>query len=113
MVMDTLGLALCVALTYSVRHQPNMRMLLPLLMFPVLVSIDLACIYRELKATHLSTLNRERAELLAERWLLDGRVFTAKQVSPYALSDDIRVLQLIKETHLLLHTKDLIDKKMS
>ena len=58
-----------------------MRLLLPLLSFPVLVSADLLCIYQELKATHLNTLNRERAELLAERWLLDGLIFTAKEAS--------------------------------
>lgn len=80
MVMDTLGLALCVGLTYSVRHQPKLRLLLPLLTFPFLVSTDLLCIYQELKATHLNTLNRERAEIVAERWLLDGKTFTAKEV---------------------------------
>ena len=85
MVMDSLGLALCVFLTYSVRHQPKMRLLLPLFTFPVLVSIDLVCIYHELKATHLTTLNRERAELVAERWLQDGRVFTAKEVETVAI----------------------------
>lgn len=81
MVMDTLGLALCVGLTFSVRQHPKLRLLLPLLTFPFLVTTDLLCIYQELKATHLSTLNRERAELLAERWLLDGLIFTAKEVS--------------------------------
>lgn len=80
MVMDSLGLALCVALTYSVRHQPRMRLLLPLLTFPFLALVDLACIYHELKATHLTTLNRERAELVAERWLVDGKIFSAKEV---------------------------------
>ena len=81
MVMDTLGLAACVGLTFSVRRYPQLRLLLPLLTFPFLVIVDLLCIYQELKATHLSTLNRERAEILAERWLLDGLIFTAKEVS--------------------------------
>ena len=80
MVMDTLGLAICVGLTFSVRRHPQLRLLLPLLTFPFLVVLDLLCIYQELKATHLRTLNRERAEILAERWLLDGLIFTAKEV---------------------------------
>ena len=82
MVMDTLGLALCVGLTYSVRYNPRGRMLLPLIAFPVLSVIDLWCIFRELKATHLRTLNRERAEMVAERWLADRTVFTAAEVRP-------------------------------
>ena len=80
MVMDTLGLAFCVGLTYCVRRHARMRLLLPLLTFPILVSADLLCIYHELKATHLNTLNRERAEIVAERWLLDGKIFSAKEV---------------------------------
>ena len=80
MVMDTLGLALCVGLTFAVRNNPRGRMLLPLCAFPVLGATDLFCIFRELKATHLRTLNRERAEMVAERWLADGTVFTAEEV---------------------------------
>lgn len=80
MVMDTLGLALCVGLTYAVRNKPRGRMLLPLCSFPLLVAVDLFCIFQELKATHLRTLNRERAEMVAERWLSDGTVFSAAQV---------------------------------
>ena len=81
MVMDTLGLAICVGLTYAVRHRPRSRLLLPICSFPLLVCMDLICIFHELKATHLHTLNRERAELIAERWLSDGHIFNAKEVS--------------------------------
>ena len=80
MVMDTLGLALCVGLTYAVRNNPRGRLLLPLLAFPVLGAGDLFCIFHELKATHLRTLNRERAEMVAERWIADGTIFTAREV---------------------------------
>lgn len=80
MVMDTLGLALCVTLTYAVRHNPRGRMLLPICAFPALAAVDLFCIFQELKATHLRTLNRERAEMVAERWLADGTIFSASQV---------------------------------
>jgi hypothetical protein len=43
--------------------------------------MDLTCIFHELKATHLHTLNRERAELIAERWIADGVIFDAKEVT--------------------------------
>jgi hypothetical protein len=33
---------------------------------------DLVCIWRELKAVQLRSLNRERAEMVIERWLLRG-----------------------------------------
>jgi hypothetical protein len=34
----------------------------------------------ELKAVELKLLNRERSEMLAERWLRTGRAFTASEV---------------------------------
>lgn len=43
---------------------------------------DLTSIYKELKSLQLRTMNRERAEMLAERWLASGSndVATAAQV---------------------------------
>lgn len=84
MVMDTLGLALCVALTYGVRHSQKGRIMLPLVMFPFLAAVDLLCIFKELKATHLRSLNQERTEILAEEWLTSGAVLSPQQVLFYA-----------------------------
>eukprot|EP00967_Tisochrysis_lutea_P103714 scaffold156782_cov19-Tisochrysis_lutea.AAC.1 len=48
--------------------------LLPLAAYPFLAVGDCYCIYRELKAVQLRTLNRERAELVAEQWVKMGKV---------------------------------------
>jgi hypothetical protein len=80
MVMDTLGLVICVALLKAVENHPRVRALLPLTVLPVVGAGDLCCIYKELKAIHLRTLNRERAEMVAESWLATGRVPTAEEV---------------------------------
>ena len=80
MVMDTVGLLACVALMSAVRARPRAQRLLPLAMLPVLAAGDLWSIWHELKAIHLRSLNRERAEMIAEAWLRRGRVPTARQV---------------------------------
>lgn len=80
MVMDTLGLAICVALTYGVRKSHKGRVALPLIMFPFLATMDLLCIFKELKATHLRSLNQERTEILAEKWLQSGIALSPKEV---------------------------------
>ena len=41
---------------------------------------DLVCIYHELKSIELRTLNRERSEMLVERWLSTGEVASAAVV---------------------------------
>jgi hypothetical protein len=69
MVMDTLALAVSASANYLLRHQEARRMMLPLVAFPICAVGDLYCIYRELKAVQLRTLNRERGEMIAERWL--------------------------------------------
>ena len=96
MVMDTLGLALCVALTYSVRNSKKGRVLLPLAMFPCLAIADLFCIFKELKATHLRSLNQERTEILAQTWLQTGIVLSSKEVHfhCYAVHSLICLLKL-------------------
>jgi hypothetical protein len=69
MVMDTLALAVSASANYLLRHQEARRMMLPLVAFPICAVGDLFCIYRELKAVQLRTLNRERGEMITERWL--------------------------------------------
>lgn len=56
--------------------------LLPLAAYPFLAVCDVYCIYRELKAVQLRTLNRERAELVAEQWVKLGKVPPTEEVSP-------------------------------
>lgn len=80
MVMDTLGLASCVALTWAVRNSQQARFWLPLAVLPVCGLGDLASIYAELKSVHLRILNKERAELICESWLASGTVPSARQV---------------------------------
>jgi glutamate N-acetyltransferase/amino-acid N-acetyltransferase len=74
MVMDTLALAVSATANYVLRHQESRRMLLPLVAFPLCGVADLFCIYHELKAVQLRSLNRERAEMVAEFWLNQGKV---------------------------------------
>ena len=49
-------------------------MMLPLVAFPICGLLDLFCIYHELKAVQLRSLNRERAEMVAQHWLEQGKV---------------------------------------
>lgn len=57
--------------------------LLPLAAYPFLAVCDVYCIYRELKAVQLKSLNRERAELVAEQWVKMGRVPPSEEVSGF------------------------------
>ena len=43
--------------------------------------MDLYCIYRELKAVQLTTINKERAEIIADHWINHGSVPGTKYVS--------------------------------
>lgn len=81
MVMDNIGLAAAVGLTYLCRHTEAARRALPLVMFPLLAAGDLWAIYSELRSIHLRTLNKERAEIIAQHWLREGRVPSPRQVS--------------------------------
>lgn len=49
-------------------------------MFPLLAGGDLWAIRAELRSIHLRTLNKERAEIIAQHWLREGRVPTPRQV---------------------------------
>lgn len=69
MVVDTLALGVSAWLTHVVRHNPSWQLLLPLLAYPVCAVGDVLSIYMELKAIQLRTVNRERAELIAEVWI--------------------------------------------
>jgi hypothetical protein len=94
MVVDTFGLAACVAImrggaqrvaaktaaagvvaaaTGAAAAAVPATAALPWLFLPMLAVGDLTSIYHELKAVHLRTLNRERAELATAGWLGSGR----------------------------------------
>ncbi|GBF91115.1 hypothetical protein Rsub_04784 [Raphidocelis subcapitata] len=81
MVMDTLALAVCSGANYLLRHQEARRRLLPLLAFPIFTLGDLVCIYYELKAVQLRTLNRERTDTLAQAWVESGQIPSFKSVA--------------------------------
>jgi hypothetical protein len=81
MVVDTLALTLSAALTFMVRSNDRARMLLPLAVFPICAAGDLFSIWHELKSVQLSTLNRERAEMVANTWLETGEVPSMAEVS--------------------------------
>jgi hypothetical protein len=72
--MDTLALAVSASANYILRHKEAQRMMLPLVAFPICGLLDLFCIYHELKAVQLRSLNRERAEMVAQHWLEQGKV---------------------------------------
>jgi glutamate N-acetyltransferase/amino-acid N-acetyltransferase len=73
MVMDTAALAVSAGATYATRNVSEaLRLRLPLLVFPFLAAADVFSIHRELKAIQLRSLNRVRAEMVAERWLDAG-----------------------------------------
>lgn len=81
---DNLGLALAVCatgLTGKLKAAGNARIILPLVAFIPLCSIDLYCIYRELKAVQLKTINRERGEIIAEGFVRNGKVPSFKVVA--------------------------------
>lgn len=76
MLADNLGLGLAVLATGLTGKiaSANARILLPLIAFVPLCSLDLYCIYRELKAVQLKTINRERGELIAEGFVARGQI---------------------------------------
>eukprot|EP00899_Mesostigma_viride_P029096 jgi/Mesvir1/9371/Mv08986-RA.1 len=80
-IADNLGLGIAILLTNACRGDERKRMALALGSFPILAGIELCAMYREIKAVELKTLNKERAELIAEHWLARGRVPDPKEVS--------------------------------
>lgn len=81
MAIDTLGLALAVSLNLAVRRNATYARMLPLAMFPILIPGDLYAIYHELRSVHLRTLNKERAEFVAECFVNSGNIPTPEVVS--------------------------------
>ncbi|KAG1673256.1 hypothetical protein FOA52_002536 [Chlamydomonas sp. UWO 241] len=83
MVVDMLALAVSAAFMYTVRNSERARMVVPLLAFPLLAAADIWSVYHEIKAIQLKVLNRERAEMVADRWLAEGarHMPTAAQIS--------------------------------
>ena len=61
--------------------QSKLRLILPLIVFPPLATIDLVAIYREMKSVELKTMNKERAEIAASRFVTVGEVPTPKEMS--------------------------------
>ena len=84
---DNVGLAFAVGLTAftnggkMAEAYPALRTALPLAAFVPLAAVDLYCIYRELKAVNLKTVNKERGEIIAEAFVRDGRVPTPRRVA--------------------------------
>ena len=80
---DNLGLGLAVVATSFTGKiaSANARLVLPLVAFVPLAFTDLYCIYRELKAVQLKTINRERGEIVAELFVKNGRVPSFKTVA--------------------------------
>ena len=80
---DNLGLGAAVAATSLVGRAASSkaRLVLPLLAFAPLACADLYCIYRELKAVQLKTINRERGEIVAELFVKHRAVPSFKTVA--------------------------------
>ena len=55
-------------------HVPDALASCAQVMYPVCLVLDMIFIFHELKAIHLRTLNRERAEMLADRYVSIGTV---------------------------------------
>ena len=87
MLADNVGLAFAVGLSAFTNGGkmaeaiPSLRTALPLVAFVPLAAVDLYCIYRELKAVNLKTVNKERGEIIAEAFVRDGRVPTPRRVA--------------------------------
>lgn len=81
MVVDMASLAVSASIMFMIRGSERMRMMLPLCLYPVLAVADLYAIYHEIKAIELKTLNRERAEMVADRWLETGVIPSVSQIS--------------------------------
>ena len=80
MVMDTVALLVSAGLTYALRSNERALLLLPLCAFPVCAAGDLLGIWHELKSVQLSSINRERAEMIADTWLATGQIPSMAEV---------------------------------
>ena len=75
---DNIGLALAVGAAKAVSKvatvRPEIRRALPVFAFGPLAALDLICIYKELKAVQLRTINKERAEIIAEAFVKEREI---------------------------------------
>jgi len=84
-VADNIGLALAVGAARSISKvasiRPEIRRALPLIAFGPLAILDLTCIWKELKAVQLRTINKERAEIIAEMFVKEREIPTRARVA--------------------------------
>lgn len=84
-VADNIGLALAVGAARAIGKvasvRPEIRRALPVIAFGPLAVLDLVCIWKELKAVQLRTINKERAEIIAEMFVKEREIPTRGRVA--------------------------------
>lgn len=78
---DNIGLALAACLNLLCKNNPRMELALPFIIYPVFSAIDIFAIYQGLKYIHLSTLNKARLEIIADKWIRSRTVLSTAEVS--------------------------------
>ncbi len=94
------ALGFSVGVMHLTRRSDRLRVLAPLVAFPFFAVADLWAIYHELKAVQIRQLNRERAEMVAGRWLQEGRVPSVAEVS----DEHLPLAYANERTHTHTHT---------
>lgn len=78
---DNIGLALAACLNLLCKNNPRIESTLPFIIYPVFSAVDLFAIYQGLKYIHLSTLNKARLEIIADKWIHSKTVPSTAEVS--------------------------------
>ena len=80
---DNIGLALGVSvMKFQTKFVPlALQRAVPLALFPILASIDLVSIHKQLKSVQLRTVNKERAEIIAEAFVREKTVASQLEVA--------------------------------
>ena len=80
---DNIGLALGVSvMKLQTKFVPlALQRAVPLALFPILASIDLVSIHKQLKSVQLRTVNKERAEIIAEAFVREKSVASQLEVA--------------------------------
>ena len=80
---DNIGLALGVSvMKFQTKFVPlALQRAVPLALFPILASIDLVSIHKQLKSVQLRTVNKERAEIIAEAFVREKSVASQLEVA--------------------------------
>ena len=80
---DNIGLALGVSvMKFQTKFVPlALQRAVPLALFPILASIDLVSIHKQLKSVQLRTVNKERAEIIAEVFVREKSVASQLEVA--------------------------------